>query len=77
MHRRDSLFMRTISTTVNIASRFHTVPYDLASAVFALGGKGVNRAFEAIEIAGDAIVDNFQRFVVFVSTNFTLHNKIL
>jgi hypothetical protein len=45
-----------------------------AATVFALGSERVNRAFEAIKVTRDAIVDYFQRLIVFVSTNFTLHN---
>ena len=67
--------MRAVSAAVNIASRFDPMADDLASAVFTFGRKGMDGAFEAIEVAGNAIVDNFQRFVVFISTNFTLHNK--
>ena len=48
-----------------------------AATVFAFGSERVNGAFETIKVARDAIVNDFQRLVVFISTNFTLHNNFL
>src|ERR1043166_2931189 len=75
VHRRHSFLMRAVSATEKITSGFDTVSNDLAAAMFTFWGKGMDRALEAIEVVGNAIIDEFQRLVVLVSTNFTLHSR--
>src|SRR5262245_14592128 len=40
------------------------------AAMAALWRQGVNGAFEAVEIMGNAVYDNLQRFIIFVAANF-------
>jgi hypothetical protein len=47
---------------------------DFATAMVALRGQGMNRALKTIEVMRDAVLDDFQRLIVIVSANFTLHN---
>jgi hypothetical protein len=63
-----------VGATINIAASLHAVADDLAAAVLALWRERVNGAFKAIKVTRNAIVDYFQRLIVFISTNFTLHN---
>jgi hypothetical protein len=65
--------MRAVSTTIKIAASFHTMADYFARTVLAFGSERVNSAFETIKVARDAIVKDFQRLIVFISTNFTLH----
>ena len=74
VHRSYTFFMRAVSTTIDIAASFNTMANYLAAAMFAFGSECVNGAFEAIKVSRDAVVNDFQRLVIFVSTNFTLHN---
>lgn len=67
--------MGAVGAAVKIAARFDTVPNDLATTVFTDGSKGVNCAFETIEIMGDAVHKHLQGLVVIVATNFASHNK--
>jgi hypothetical protein len=69
--------VRAIGAAEKIAAGFDAVADDLASAMVALGGKGVNGAFETIEEMRLAVLDDFQRLVIVVSTHFALHNKIV
>ena len=52
------------------ASGFDAVADDSAAAVTALRRKRVNGAFEAIEIARNAVDENLDRLVVFVAATF-------
>src|SRR2546421_11812419 len=73
---RDAFFMRAMCETENGAARFDTMANHFAAAMFAFGSERVDRAFEAIEIMGHAVDDNFERLVVIVFANFTLgHNQ--
>jgi|KBSMisStaDraftv2_1062788.scaffolds.fasta_scaffold54905_3 hypothetical protein len=75
VHCRHAFFVRAVSTTINIAARFDAVADYFAATVFAFGSETVNGAFETIEVARYAIVDYFQRLIVFIPTHFTLHNN--
>jgi hypothetical protein len=75
MNCGHAFFMRAVGTTKNIAARFHTVANYSAATVFAFGSKRVNGAFKTVKVTRYAIVNDFQRLVVLISTNFTLHNN--
>ena len=75
MNRCDTFLVRAVAATVIVAARFHAMANDLASAMLAFGGERMNGALKAIEIMRDAICDNLQRLVVFVSANFTMGHK--
>jgi hypothetical protein len=72
--RGDALFMRAVAATIEIASRLNAVTDDFATTVLALGGQGVDRAFETIKIMRNAGDNDFQRFVVVVAADFALVN---
>lgn len=69
--------MSAVGATVKVASRLNAVADNLAAAMLTLRRQRVDGAFETIEIVRDAIIDDFERLVVFVSANFTLHNEVL
>jgi hypothetical protein len=73
VHCSHAFLMRAVSTTIKIAASFHTMADYFARTVLAFGSERVNSAFETIKVARDAIVKDFQRLIVFISTNFTLH----
>jgi hypothetical protein len=75
VHCRHAFFVRAVSTTIHIAASFHAVADYLAATMLALGRERMNGAFKAIKVPRDAIVDYFQRLIVFIPTNFTLHNN--
>jgi len=50
--------------------RFVAVPDNAAAAMSAFGRERVDGAFEAIEVMGNSIHENFQRFVVFIPAHF-------
>ena len=56
-----------VGATIHFAAGFVAVADDAAAAVRALGRKHMDGAFEAIEVMGDAVADDFDRFVVFVA----------
>lgn len=77
MHRCDAFFVCAMGAAIIIAAGFNSVPDNLASAMLALRSKGVNGAFETVEITRDAVDDDFQWFVVFVSADFAdVHNLL-
>src|SRR5947208_35581 len=61
----------------HLAARFHPVPDDLAPAVRACRRHHRNRAFEAIEYVGFAVLGNFECLVVIVSAQFAFGHKCL
>ena len=73
VHCSHAFLVRAVSTTIKIAAGFHTMADYFAPTVLAFGSECVNGAFETIKVARDAIVKDFQRLIVFISTNFTLH----
>jgi hypothetical protein len=75
MNRRDSLFVGAMRAAEESAAGFHAMAYNLASAVFTLGRQCVNRTFEAIEVVGDTVHDDLERFVVFIAADFAFVHK--
>jgi len=69
----NPFLVRAVSATIHIASRFDAMADYFATAMLAFGRERVNSALKTIEIARNAVMNNFQRLVVFVSTDFTLH----
>src|SRR5438105_15878675 len=68
--------MRTAETSP--ALRFHPMPDDLASAVFALGRQRVDGAFEAVKGVLLPRHDNLERLVIFISADFAVgHDRLL
>jgi len=71
--------MCAVRAAVKVAARLDTVADNLAAAMIALGGQGMNRTLEAIKIMRDAGHHDFQRLVVIIPANFTLshlsHNR--
>jgi len=68
-----SFFVRAVSATIHVASSFYAMADYFAAAMLAFRRQRVNGALKTIEIARNAVMNNFQRLVVFVSTDFTLH----
>jgi hypothetical protein len=78
MGSHHSLFLRAMGATIKIASRFDAMADDFAAAMFARRGLRMDGAFKAVVIMGDAVDDDFQILVVFVSANFALgHDALL
>ena len=75
MYGGHAFFMRAVGTTIHVAARLDTVANNPAATVFAFGSERVNGAFETIKVTRNAIVKDFQRLVVLISTNFALHNN--
>jgi hypothetical protein len=73
MDRSHTFFVRAVSATIHVASAFRAVADYFAATMLAFRRQRVNRAFKTVEVARDAVMDNFQLLVVFVSTRFTLH----
>ena len=67
----DALLMRAIGAAIIAPTSFDTVTDDLASAMFAFRGQRVDGAFKAIEIMRCSRDKHLDRFVVFVSADFT------
>jgi len=72
MNSRYTLFLSTMGTAVEEAIGFDTMTDDHASAVLALGSKGVNGAFKRIECMRFSILHDLERFIIIVAANFTL-----
>src|SRR2546421_10605520 len=75
MNRGDSFFVRAMGATIEILAGLDPMSDDFAPAMLAFGSQRVDCALEAVKIMGDAVDDDFQRFIVFVSTNFALSHK--
>src|SRR5262249_5435421 len=63
--------MSAMATTIIAAAGFDAVADNFAAAMLAFRSQGVNGAFEAIEIVRNTCDDNLDRFVIFISANFT------
>ena len=63
-------FAGAMSAAIEGAIGLDAMADDLAIAVLAFRGQGVNGAFEAIEIARNAVDENLDRLVVFVAATF-------
>ena len=71
MQRCDAFLMRAIGAAIIAPASFDTVTDNFATAVFAFRGQGVDGAFEAVEIMRCSRDNHLDRFVVFVSADFT------
>src|SRR5206468_1926185 len=63
----DALFVGAMGAAEKCAARFNAVADDFAAAMLAFRSQRVDRALEAIEIAGAAIHVDLKRLVVVVS----------
>ena len=75
MESSHTFLMRAVGATINVATGFDPMADDLAAAMLALGPERVDGAFKAVEIMGDAVHHDFERLIIFVSTDFTLGHK--
>jgi hypothetical protein len=68
-----------MSAAIEGAFRLDTVANDLTVTMLALWGERVDGAFEAVKVVGLTQDNNFQRFIVLVSANFTFmpHTRLL
>jgi hypothetical protein len=71
MHRGDAFRVSAVSAAVVIPPGLNPMSDDFAATMFALECERVNRAFETVKIMRNPRYDDFDRFVVLVSTNFT------
>jgi len=71
--RHYSFVMSATGAAEKVAARFDPVADYLAAAVFARRRQRVDGAFKAVEVMRNPVHHNLDWFVVFVSTNFTLH----
>ncbi len=60
-----------MSAAVHRATCFDSVANDAAAAMFAFRRQRVDRAFETIEVMRNPVDEELERFVVFVSADFT------
>jgi len=77
MDRHHSFFVGAMSAAINVSAGLHAMSNNPASAVLALWRERVDGTFEAIEIMGNPIHHDLDRFVVLVSANFTRTHKSL
>src|SRR5438067_13186722 len=76
MHSHDTFFAGAVRATKEIAARLYAVANDSTPAVATLRGQAMNSAFETIIIMGNAIDDDLDQFVIFVSADFaSVHNS--
>ena len=66
--------MSAVGTAKHRAAGFVAMADDTAATVVAAWRKRMDRTLEAIEIVGNAVGHNFERFVVFVAANFACLN---
>jgi hypothetical protein len=64
----DAFVRGAMSAAIHLATGFVAVTDDAATTMSALRREHMDGALKAIEIMGDAIADDLDRFVVFVST---------
>ena len=76
MDGRNSFLVRAMSATVETAAGFDPMANNLAPAMITFRRHGVDGALEAIKIVGDPGSHDFDRFIVFISTNFALIHNI-
>jgi hypothetical protein len=75
MGAHNSFLIGAIGAAIEIPSCFHAVTYDAAAAMLAGRCQGMDSAFETVVVMRDAINDDFEVFVVFVSANFAFIHK--
>ena len=72
MNGGDALLVCTVCAAIKAATRLDSVAEDFATAMVAFRGQRVNGAFKRVEVMGNAVGDNFDRLIVFVSTDLAL-----
>jgi len=72
VHCSHAFLMRAVSTTIKIAAGFHTMA-DYFARTCSHSERVREWRIRNNQVARDAIVKDFQRLIVFISTNFTLH----
>ena len=70
MNSGDSFLMGAMGATIKVATRFNPMPNYFATAMIAFRGKGMNGAFETVEVMRDSVRDDFEGFIVIVAANF-------
>jgi len=71
MEGQHAFLVGAMRAAIEIAGGLHAVADNLAAAMVAFRSQGMDGTFEAIKVMGDAVYDNFQGLVVFVSADFT------
>jgi hypothetical protein len=71
MDSGDSFLVGAMGATIKAATGFNAMPNYFATAMIAFRGKGMNGAFETVEVMGDSIGDDFEGLIVIVAANFT------
>jgi hypothetical protein len=77
MHGGHAFFVSAVRAAIKIPAGFDAMTDNCATTMVTLGRQGVDRAFKAIEVVGNARDNYLDWFVVFVAANFTLGHKIL
>jgi len=67
----------TIRAAVHFLVCLDSVTHDFASAIRTYRGQRVNRALKAVKDMSAIFYPNLKRFVVFVTTHFTLSHAVL
>jgi hypothetical protein len=75
LQRGDAFLVRAMSATEKRPGNFNAVPDDFTVAMLAMRRQGMNGALEAIEKVRFTVHNDFDRFVIFVSADFTAHHK--
>src|SRR6476659_5690434 len=76
-HARHATRLGTVRTTVERATRFHTVPDDFATTMGARRCEGMDGALEAVERARALRGDHLERLVVIVSADITFRHQVI
>jgi len=77
VYRPHSFLVSAVSTAIVAASGFDAMTYDPTSTVFTFGSQGMNRTFETIKIMRDAVHQDLNGFVVFVTADFAFFIVLL
>jgi hypothetical protein len=72
----DAFFVSAMRATKEFPASLGAVANDLATAMIASWCQGMDGAFEAIEIMGDPIHNDFKSFIVFVPANFAFSHRL-
>jgi hypothetical protein len=70
MDSGDSFLVGAMGATIKVATRFNAMPNYFATAMIAFRGKGMNGAFETVEVMRNSIGDDFEGLIVIVAANF-------
>jgi hypothetical protein len=72
VYRRYPFLVGAMRATIEIFACFDSMADDLATTMFTFRREAMNGAFKAVEEVRSAVAHYFQRFVVFVSADFTV-----